>query len=304
MPGVSSSQPPRGRRCISRTVVVCRPVSSPARIAWVAMLSDPRRLLTSVDLPTPEEPSSATVSPLPHQAARRATLAGSPAVDGFDEQARLDGARSGGEPVCGVGQVGLGEDNHGMDVHLPCQDEIAFQPRNAEIQIARGDDEQRIDVCGDHLRLARIARRTAREQVDPGEDAHGLQRVRIDQQPVADRRMIVLWSGTGDIGHDRMPCPRAGDIDLAAMHRHHPDRTAGRRLLVRDMRAERRLPPQVFQGLVRRDHKAATSFIGVHSADRRSAPCPILRPSSRRLTPKTSKQGGQHCGIRRRAALS
>ncbi len=65
MPGVSTSQPlpsaPPPKRCISRTVVVCMPLPSLSRTACVAMLSDPLSVLTSVDLPTPDDPTSATV---------------------------------------------------------------------------------------------------------------------------------------------------------------------------------------------------------------------------------------------------
>jgi hypothetical protein len=49
----------------SRTVVVCWPLPSASRTACVAMLSDPLSVFTSVDLPTPDDPTSATVCPRP-----------------------------------------------------------------------------------------------------------------------------------------------------------------------------------------------------------------------------------------------
>lgn len=49
------------RRCRLRCVVVWRPLESDSRIAAVSCTARPASVFTSVDLPTPDEPSSATV---------------------------------------------------------------------------------------------------------------------------------------------------------------------------------------------------------------------------------------------------
>ena len=60
---MSITIPPPGRRISSRWLVVCRPSSSSARISPVDIRSLPAKRLTSVDLPTPLEPSSTAVTP-------------------------------------------------------------------------------------------------------------------------------------------------------------------------------------------------------------------------------------------------
>ena len=59
MPGVSSRSAPPGSRTSSRWVVVWRPRRP--RTASRALAASPSRRFTSVDLPTPDEPSSAIV---------------------------------------------------------------------------------------------------------------------------------------------------------------------------------------------------------------------------------------------------
>ena len=66
MPGVSTSNPPPGRRTSSRLTVVWRPLASPERTSPVSRTSSPTRALTSVDLPAPDSPSRATVRPRPN----------------------------------------------------------------------------------------------------------------------------------------------------------------------------------------------------------------------------------------------
>jgi len=88
--------------------------------------------------------------------------------------------------------------------HLARQHQIAFQPRDAEILVAGGDDKECINVRGDHLLFACIGRCTPFEQVQPTKDACRLQRVLVDKQPVADCRMIVRGSGIGNMGCNRV----------------------------------------------------------------------------------------------------
>ena len=63
MPGVSMRSAPPGSRTSSRWVVVWRPRESSSRTAPVRWRSLPSSALTSVDLPTPEEPSTTAVRP-------------------------------------------------------------------------------------------------------------------------------------------------------------------------------------------------------------------------------------------------
>ena len=73
MPGVSMSSAPPGRRTSSRWVVVWRPRESSSRTAAVRCRSLPTSALTSVDLPTPDEPSTTAVRPGARCASRSAS---------------------------------------------------------------------------------------------------------------------------------------------------------------------------------------------------------------------------------------
>ena len=86
------------------------------------------------------------------------SAAGIAAVDGFDPQSGLDRACRRRERLRGVRQVGLGENHDRVHPHLASQHQIAFQPRDAEILVAGGDDKECIDVRGDHLLFASIGR--------------------------------------------------------------------------------------------------------------------------------------------------
>ena len=63
MPGVSIRRAPAGRVSSSRVTVVWRPRRSEARTSPVFWRSSPSRVLTSVDLPEPEAPSSTVFAP-------------------------------------------------------------------------------------------------------------------------------------------------------------------------------------------------------------------------------------------------
>ena len=58
-----SGAPPRGSTNSSRPIVVWRPRSSSSRTSRTSWRSSPRSALVMVDLPTPDDPSSATVAP-------------------------------------------------------------------------------------------------------------------------------------------------------------------------------------------------------------------------------------------------
>ena len=63
IPGVSRMRPPSGIRWSWRRLVVWRPRASSSRISRTAATSSPASVLTSVDLPTPDDPTNATVAP-------------------------------------------------------------------------------------------------------------------------------------------------------------------------------------------------------------------------------------------------
>ena len=62
-PGVSISSAPPGSRNNSRAVVVCRPLLSASRVGCVACFSSRSNRFTSVDFPTPDDPSNTIVFP-------------------------------------------------------------------------------------------------------------------------------------------------------------------------------------------------------------------------------------------------
>src|SRR5579871_1688555 len=62
-PGVSISNAPPGKRNKCRAVVVCRPLLSASRVGLVACFSSANNRFSSVDLPTPDEPSNTIVFP-------------------------------------------------------------------------------------------------------------------------------------------------------------------------------------------------------------------------------------------------
>ena len=86
MPGVSISQPPAASRCIERPVVVWRPCASSSRMPATDCRPSPASVLTSVDLPTPDEPTSATVWPGPHHGASRGHGIRIAGVEALDEE--------------------------------------------------------------------------------------------------------------------------------------------------------------------------------------------------------------------------
>ena len=79
------------------------------------------------------------------------------AIDHLHPQRRVHPAHRRRIGLGRVGQVGLGEHHHRRHPHFARHHQIAFQPRDAEILVARCDDEQRVDIRRDQLRLARIA---------------------------------------------------------------------------------------------------------------------------------------------------
>ena len=92
IPGVSRSTAPEGSGTSSRWDVVCRP-RPPALVSAVARTSRPAKRFTSVDLPTPDEPSRAIVRPgsrYGSSASRPSPVTALTGVDGHAHRHRLD----------------------------------------------------------------------------------------------------------------------------------------------------------------------------------------------------------------------
>ena len=197
----------------------------------------------------------------------RAAIGGEPCgaggvapIDRLDPQAGFDRTHGCGKILWRVGQVDLGEHDDGIDPDFTRQHKIALQPRHAEILVARRDDEQRVDIGGDHLLPARVTRCPSFEQVPPPENTGRLLRGGVDQQPIADGRMIVRGGRSRNIRRNRETPARTCDGDLTAMDRHHADRPAALRFLLGKLVAEKGGPAQFVQRLVGRCHGATRHY--------------------------------------------
>jgi len=122
------------------------------------------------------------------------------AIDAFHLQSRLQIARRRCESLWLVGQIGLGQDDYGMNPYVARQDQITLQPGNAEILIAGGDDEQRIDIGSDQLRFLVTTRRAPFEQVGALQDMRDLASGAVDKHPVADSGMILRRQAVAKAG--------------------------------------------------------------------------------------------------------
>ena len=184
-PGVSMTIPPPGSRISSRWLVVCRPSSSSARVSPVAIRSLPAKRLTSVDLPTPLEPSSTAVTP----GAIRARSSSHPSpglraddVHGHAGRHRLDLGDVGGAIV---DAVGLRQHDLRARAALPDRDEVALDPARLELGAERGDDEGDVDVRDERLHARRPAGRVAHDRAAPRQ--HRVDDAVGEPDPVADR---------------------------------------------------------------------------------------------------------------------
>ena len=186
MPGESITQPPPAMACSDRPVVVCRPLASLSRIAPVSCgksWSGPASEFTSVDLPTPggadQRHRLADAAPWLQGHGR---ASGRARVERHHGQVALQrrGLLAVGARVSGC--VGLGQQDHRRRPGLIGQRQIAFEPRRIEVGIARGDDEQRVDIGGGELHAGRRMPLQNRPPIEPP-----MQRIaqRIDQHPVA-----------------------------------------------------------------------------------------------------------------------
>ena len=195
IPGVSSTSPPSGSSTSWRWVVVWRPSPSSSRISWVASSSSPANVFTSVDLPTPDEPSSAIVRPgVEVRPNELEAFAGDARdrVHGDAERDRLD-LEHAQLPV--GAEVGLRQHDHRLGAALPRHRDVALEAAEVEVLVQGHDEEDGVDVRREHLLLGRVEGDLARELRPPGEDVLDRRGSLVgpggDRDPVADGRQVA-----------------------------------------------------------------------------------------------------------------
>ena len=198
-PGVSTTSPPPGSRTSWRCRVVCRPSPSCSRIVCVASSSSPASVFTSVDLPTPDEPSSAIVRPGSEVGADQVEAVAGQARDRVDRHAerdRLDLEHL--QRMVGV-EIALRQHDHRLGAALPRHRHVPLQAAEVEVLVQRHDQEDGVDVGGEHLLLRGVQRDLARELRPAGDDGVDRRRVLLrpgrDRDPVADGRQLAGAGG-------------------------------------------------------------------------------------------------------------
>ena len=141
-----------------------------------------------------------------------------------------------------VGLVGLGQQDHRCHLGIMRQREIPFQTGHVEIGVARGGDEQRVDIGGDQLAFAVHVVRPAlqdRHAVQPADHARAVCR---SQYPVANGDL-----GSGHAGvEDQVAQPvRCEDGNLGAVHAAHTGGRCGGDFVDFQLRLEMRRPSKV-----------------------------------------------------------
>ena len=169
--------------------------------------------MTSDDLPTPDEPSAATVRPaakygrsasVPSPVTFETACTGTPIATDSTSRARLDV----------VAEIRLREDDDGLGAALPAERQVPLEPADVQVAVEARGQEDDVDVRGDDLldRLAVVVGRHPRELRPPRQ--HGLDHGglgRRDGHPVADRGQVAALVG-------RMAKP-AGELGRAVPRR-------------------------------------------------------------------------------------
>ena len=125
-----------------------RPRGSPA----VASTISPASALTSVDLPTPDEPMRAVVRPSASRSARVLEAEPGRGADRVDRGRRRRSARSRRpNPSTSSARSALFRTTIGSGARAPGEREVALEPPGVQVVVERGDDEQEVDVGGQDL---------------------------------------------------------------------------------------------------------------------------------------------------------
>ena len=133
-----------------------------------------------MDLPTPEEPRSATVRPGTSQGARESRPSPGFAAITRTGHARGDGLDLGAAAGEVVADVGLVQQHDGHRPALPGEDQRALEPSRVEVPVEAHHEEDRVHVGGQHLGDDPVAGRPAEEGGPPGQH-------RLDDGAVAPR---------------------------------------------------------------------------------------------------------------------
>ncbi len=134
-PGVSISSPPPGRRNICRAVVVCLPLLSASRVGFVACFSSRSNRFTSVDFPTPEDPSNTIVFPGDSSVLQRLHSLPRPRTQRNHRHADRDALRLRNTRRDVVALVLLVQHNHRRHSRIPTLRQIPLKPSRTEIHI-------------------------------------------------------------------------------------------------------------------------------------------------------------------------
>ena len=183
IPGVSMTIPRRGQQQkLSPGGGVPAAAVGLADGREVVSRSSPRSRLMMVDLPTPDEPMKAEVLPGPMCAARTSRPLPSIALTETTGAARhrLHVAHQFRRPVV---QVRLVEQDHRTHAALAREGEVALEPPRIEVLVHVGDDEERVEIGREDLRLGQLPGRLA-EQHGPARQ-HRVDDGRWSLRPVA-----------------------------------------------------------------------------------------------------------------------
>src|ERR1019366_6164045 len=146
MPGVSIRAPPAGSSMSSRWLVVWRPRLSDSRTSAVRRRSSPIRRFTSDDLPTPDDPTSASVRPTARYGRSGSMPSGLRVCTATTGAAPARAAASAIRAATSPHRSLLIQHYDRGGAALHAQREVALQAAKVEIAIQPADQEHQVDV--------------------------------------------------------------------------------------------------------------------------------------------------------------
>ena len=94
--------------------------------------------------------------------------------------------------VFGCDQVGLRQDDKGLNMAFACHHQVPVEPPYVEIEMAGLDDEGDIDVCRDHLEVHGLAGSLATQErpsrKDRMNDRRAARRIVLHAHPISNAR--------------------------------------------------------------------------------------------------------------------
>ena len=177
-------------------MVVCRPRPS-ARRSPVAISSSPARALTSDDLPTPDEPSAATVRPRAKYAPSSSTPSPVEVADGVHRTPIATASTSTSAASTSSHRSALVRTTTGSAPLSHPEREVALEPARRSGRRRARREEHGVDVRGDDLldRLAVVVRRHPRKLRAARQDGVHAGRRGATQSPTAGSspRSSAAW---------------------------------------------------------------------------------------------------------------